>query len=82
MSDKSKKVKAKKGMVINRKHNRTVDTSRAKFDPKWDDIGHGMRRLKGQGNQTAFIGWKDGKMASLKRTDVVARLLAPEVESV
>jgi hypothetical protein len=40
--------KAKKGMVINRKHNRTVNQDVAHSDPKWEDMGHGILKLKGR----------------------------------
>lgn len=50
-SDKSQNVvKAKKGCVINRKHNRTVSQDIARSDPKWEDMGGGVLKLKGGHN--------------------------------
>lgn len=68
--DKSQKVVVKKGAVINRKHNRTIDTSVAKSDPKWEDVGHGIRKLKGPGNKTAYIRLEGGKFRSVTRKQV------------
>jgi hypothetical protein len=73
MSDKSKKVKAKKGKVIDRKYNRTVDTSRAMGEPKWEylldtngNIIPNVRRLKAnRGTMTIFDGGR--KSLSHKR---------------
>ncbi len=75
--DKSQKVVAKKGRVINRAHNRTIDTSVAKSDPKWEDIGYGIRELKGPGNKTAYIRLEGGKFRSVTRK-VVEVTLAPK----
>jgi hypothetical protein len=38
--------KAKKGMVINRKRNRTVNQDVAHSNPKWEDMGGGVLKLK------------------------------------
>lgn len=40
----------KKGMVINRKHNRTINQDIAHRDPKWEDMGGGVLKLKGTHN--------------------------------
>ncbi len=77
-----KTTKAKKGLVINRRNNRTVDTSRAQHDPKWEHLldGNerytGVRMLKGKGDKTAFIGWKKGIKSSLTRAEVVEKILS------
>jgi len=42
--------KVKKGAVINRKHNRTVNQDVAHRDPKWEDVGSGVLKLKGSHN--------------------------------
>lgn len=42
--------KVKKGAVINRKHNRTINQDVAHRDPKWEDVGGGVLKLKGSHN--------------------------------
>jgi hypothetical protein len=75
--DKSQKVVVKKGAVINRKHNRTVNQDVAHSDPKWESIGHGIFKLKGPNSKTAFVSHKGGKLRSItrKQADVA---LAPK----
>lgn len=80
--DKSVKV-VKKGAVINRRNNRTVNQDVAPSNGKWEDIGGGVRKLRGPGNKTAYITLKGGKWTSISRK--VAEVLsapkdAPEVE--
>lgn len=41
---------AKKGLVVNRRHNRTVSQGVAKSNPKWEDIGLGILKRKGAPN--------------------------------
>lgn len=74
--------KVKKGAVINRKHNRTINQDIAHHDGKWEDIGHGIRKLRGPGNKTAYIRLEGGKFRSVtrKQVDVAqAPAIAPEV---
>lgn len=76
-----KSVPARKGVVVNRRHNRTVSQDKAVSDPKWDDIGHGILKRKGPGNKTAHISHKGSKFASLstKEVDVALAPTATEV---
>lgn len=72
---------AKKGLVVNRRHNRTVSQDVAKSDPKWENVGQGIFKRKGPGNKTAYIGHKGGKLTSLTRKSVEVALApkdAPE----
>lgn len=39
--------KVKRGAVIDRRRNRTVDQSRAASEPKWKHIGHGVLEFIG-----------------------------------
>lgn len=83
MSEKTKTgglvVKAKKGMIINRRQNRTVLQGVARREPKWEDMGGGVLRLKGSEAQTAYIGRreKSTKYASMTRREVDV-ILAPK----
>lgn len=62
------KTKAKKGMVVNRKHNRTIPQDVANADRKWKDIGNGILQLKSDlPTETAFI-----KMVGNKHRSVSA----------
>lgn len=80
--DKSVKV-VKKGAVINRRNNRTVNQDVAHSSPKWQDIGGGVLKRIGPGNKTAYITLREGKFVSLTRKQVDIALApkdAPEVE--
>lgn len=47
MAKEVSKPKVKKGAVINRKRNRTISQDVARCDPKWEDMGGGVLKLKG-----------------------------------
>ena len=68
--DKQPAVKAKNGPVIDRRHNRTIPQGFALREPKWISIGHGIRKLRGPGNQTAYTALRGGKMVSITRKEV------------
>lgn len=62
------KVVAKKGCVINRRNNRTIDQSIARSTPKWEDVGLGVLKRKGSPNY-AKVG-PFGKLVPLNRHQV------------
>jgi hypothetical protein len=62
------KVVAKKGCVINRKHNRTINQDIAPSNPKWEDVGLGVLKRKGQPNY-AKVG-PFGKLVPMNRHQV------------
>ena len=78
------KAPTKKGVVVNRRYNRTVNHNVAQSSPKWEDMGNGILRRKGPGNKTAYIGMKGGKFVSLTRkaVDVALAPKATEVAEV
>lgn len=53
------KAKAKKGMVVNRKHNRTINQDVASRSPKWMNEGDGLIRTiaapEGQSNNRHYL---------------------------
>lgn len=78
--DKSVKV-VKKGAVINRRNNRTINQDVAHSSPKWEDMGGGVLKKRGPGNKTAYITLREGKFVSLTRKQVDVALApkdAPE----
>jgi hypothetical protein len=74
-NQKEKKIKAKKGSVINRRNNRTVDQSVATTFPKWEDLGEGvMRRFFGPNFSVCKMGTL-GRLVSLTSKEVAALTL-------
>jgi hypothetical protein len=73
---------SKKGAVINRRNNRTVNQDIAHSSPKWEDVGGGVLKKRGPGNKTAYITLREGKFVSLTRKQVDVALApkdAPEM---
>jgi len=69
--------KAKKGMVINRRNNRTINQDVRQSEPKWEHLGNGILKLKATGNKTAYIGRKGRRYVSITRK-AVEIALAPK----
>lgn len=67
-NDKSQKV-AKKGLVVNRRYNRTVNQDIAQSAPKWEDIGMGVLKRKGSPFNYAKVGAL-GKLVPLNRHQI------------
>jgi hypothetical protein len=61
-----KVVVSKKGCVINRKHNRTINQDVCHRDPKWEDVGSGVLKLKGSTHNYIKRG-QDNKWESVKK---------------
>lgn len=59
------KVQAKKGLVVNRRHNRTINQDVARSHPKWVDIGLGVLKSV-NGPNYAKVG-AFGKLVPLNR---------------
>lgn len=82
MSKQANKSVSKKGIVINRRNNRTIDRSVARGNDRlnaktWEDLGRGILRLRGPESHTAYITLRAGKFVSLTRKEVEV-LLAPK----
>ncbi len=65
-----KATKAKKGCVVNRKHNRTINQDVAQSAPRWEDMGGGILKKRGPGNETAYIKRQGKNFVSLTRKQV------------
>lgn len=79
-NDKSQKVVTKKGAVVNRKYNRTINQGVAQSAPKWQDMGGGV--LKRVGKPAYVKVGPFGKLVSLTARERDFRLApkeAPEV---
>ena len=62
----------KKGMVINRRNNRTIHQGKSNHDPRWDHLGNGILRLKGQESQTAYVAFQNKRvLRSLKKAEIL-----------
>lgn len=73
---------SKKGVVVNRRHNRTVNQDVAKSDPKWVDVGNGILKRVGKGEKQPHIKLQGTKFTSLTTKSVEVALApteAPEV---
>lgn len=73
------KVQVKKGAIINRRNNRTINQDVAHSDPKWVDMGGGVLKHR---KSKSFITLQGGKFVSLTRKQVDIALApkeAPEV---
>lgn len=73
--------KSKKGLVVNRKRNRTIAQDVALRDRRrWQDMGGGILRLACPDEaQTAYITLKGGRFVNLRRKSVAA--VTPKVEA-
>lgn len=78
---KSESKPVKRGVVVNRRHNRTVPQNVQRSNPKWEDVGNGVLQLKGPGNCTAFIRHQGTKFASMTRKQVDVAL-APKATDI
>ncbi len=74
----NKSVKSeKKGAVVNRRHNRTINQDIAQSNPKWEDVGLGVLKRRGQQNYAKVGAF--GKLVPLTRHQV--RFYLNSVES-
>jgi hypothetical protein len=75
--NKSEQKVVKKGLIINRRNNRTINQDIAHSNPKWEDVGLGVLKRKGSPNY-AKVG-PFGKLVPLNRHQV--RFYLNSVES-
>jgi len=77
---KNEKTVQKKGSVINRKYNRTINQDVAQSNPKWQDMGHGVLKRIGKPNYVK-VG-TCGRLVSLSARERDFRLAPKETPNV
>ncbi len=74
---KNEKVSQKKGAVISRRNNRTINQDIAHSNPKWEDVGLGVLKRRGQPNYVKVGPF--GKLVPMNRHQV--RFYLSSIES-